>query len=141
MIPKFRVWDKQNNCWTNYAISDDLPIFYDKHTGCWHRKNKDRFVLMQSTGERDKNVKEIYIGDIVRGERPSLLNETEKIEIIGIVKESCAEVVIENSKGMYDPLANYFAVIYESGKAEIEVIGNIYETPELRRNLNDSKEM
>lgn len=131
MIPKFRVWDKQNNCWTNYSISDDLPIFYDKHTGCWHRKNKDRFVLMQSTGVKDKNGVEIYIGDIVRGVRPNLDNEAETVETIGQVVEDCCEVVIEDENGTYDPFENYFAIVYQKGKAEIEVIGNIYENPEL----------
>ena len=89
------------------------------------------FVFMQSTGKRDKNAKEIYIGDIVRGVRPNLDNETERVETIGIVKEDCCEVVIEDSKGTYDPFINYFAIVYQQGKAEIEVIGNIWETPEL----------
>lgn len=91
----------------------------------------DDFVFMQSTGLRDKNANEIYIGDIVRGVRPNLNNETERIETIGVVKESCCEVVIEDEKGTHDPFENYFAIVYQSGKAEIEVIGNIYENPEL----------
>lgn len=91
----------------------------------------DDFVFMQSTGLRDKNANEIYIGDIVRGVRPNLDNETERIETKGVVKESCCEVVIEDEKGAHDPFENYFAIVYQQGKAEIEVIGNIYENPEL----------
>ena len=131
MIPRYRAWDKENKCWTNYAIIDNMQRFYDKHIGDWLYENKDWFVIMQSTGLRDKNAKEIYIGDIVRGVRPNLDNETERVETIGIVKEDCCEVVIEDSKGTYDPFINYFAIVYQQGKAEIEVIGNIYENPEL----------
>ena len=106
-------------------------MIHQKHSNISIKSLYNDFVFMLSTGLMDKNAKEIYIGDIVRGVRPSLINETKKIEIIGIVKEAGGEVVIEDSKGAYDPLANYFVVIYESGKAEIEVIGNIWETPEL----------
>lgn len=132
MKPKFRAWDKQNKAWTNYAITDDQQRFYDKQTGCWHcDKNNDRFLLMQSTGLKDFNGVEIYIGDIVRGVRPNLDNETERIETIGVVKDACCEVVIEDENGTYDPFENYFAIVYQQGKAEIEVIGNIWETPKL----------
>lgn len=48
---KFRAWDKDFKRWTNYSIADDLPRFYDKHTGCWKTdKEGKRFVLSQYTG-------------------------------------------------------------------------------------------
>lgn len=43
---KFRAWDKEHKRWTNYSIADDLPRFYDKHTGCWKTDQKgERFIL------------------------------------------------------------------------------------------------
>ena len=106
-------------------------MIHQRHSTIPMKSLYNVFVFMQSTGKRDKNVKEIYIGDIVRGVRPNPYNETEIVETLGIVKESCCEVVIEDSKGTHDPLSNYFAIVYQQGKAEIEVIGNIWETPEL----------
>ena len=109
MIPKFRAWDKENKCWTNYAITDDLPIFYDKHTGCWHRKNKDRFVLMQFTRVSDIRGKEIFEGDIV-----STIHGLCEVKLVEdgyrIIKGSQAGSLVAQ---------------------DLRVVGNIYENPEL----------
>ena len=141
MIPKFRAWDKQNNCWTNYAISDDLPIFYDKHTGCWHRKNKDRFVLMQSSGLKDKNGEEIYEGDIL------LSTASEN-------KEDWKKWQVHYADGRF--LIDYKQIPKDKRKRKnleledlcednvwlygLEVIGNIYENTNLTE-LNKYKRM
>lgn len=106
-------------------------MIHQKHVTASIKSLYNNFVFMQSTGLRDKNFKEIYIGDIVRGVRPNLDNEIEKIETIGVVKDTRCEVVIEDEKGTYDPFENYFAIVYQSGKAEIEVIGNIWENSDL----------
>jgi hypothetical protein len=104
---KFRAWDKeQNNMW----LWEDL---IDKQ--CTYLNSK-YFVAMQYTGLKDKNGKEVYEGDIIRV-------NNEKMELVfrdgyfGWGKQH---------KGMYsfDPF----------GCEEIEVIGNIYENPELLNN-------
>lgn len=129
MIPKFRVWCKIDN--TMIKPMTIQKMIHQRHSTIPLKSLYNDFVFMQSTGLRDKNANEIYIGDIVRGVRPNLDNETERIETKGVVKESCCEVVIEDEKGTHDPFENYFAIVYQQGKAEIEVIGNIYENPEL----------
>lgn len=129
MIPKYRAWCKIDN--TMIKPMTIQKMIHQRDSNIPMKSLYNDFVFMQSTGLRDKNAKEIYIGDIVRGERPNLINGTEREETIGVVKESCCEVVIEDKKGTYDPFENYFAIVYQSGKAEIEVIGNIYENPEL----------
>nr|DAF57891.1 MAG TPA: YopX protein [Siphoviridae sp. ctXYk3]DAK24486.1 MAG TPA: YopX protein [Caudoviricetes sp.] len=129
MIPRYRVWCKIFN--TMIKSMTIQKMIYQRNSSTSIASLYDDFVFMQSTGLRDKNANEIYIGDIVRGVRPNLDNETERIETKGVVKESCCEVVIEDEKETHDPFENYFAIVYQSGKAEIEVIGNIYENPEL----------
>ena len=129
MIPKFRVWCKIFNVMIKPLTIQKM--LHQRNSSASINSLYDDFVFMQSTGLRDKNANEIYIGDIVRGVRPNLDNETKRIETIGVAKDTHCEVVIEDNKGTYDPFENYFAIVYQQGKAEIEVIGNIYENPEL----------
>lgn len=129
MIPRYRVWCKIFNIMIEPMTIQKM--IHQRNSSTSITSLYDDFVFMQSTGLRDKNANEIYIGDIVRGVRPNLDNETERIKTKGVVKESCCEVVIEDKEGTHDPFENYFAIVYQQGKAEIEVIGNIYENPEL----------
>ena len=129
MRNKYRAWCKLDN-----TMIKPMTIQGMIHQKCSTIPLKSLyrdFVFMQSTGKRDKNAKEIYIGDTVRGVRPNLDNEAETVETIGKVVDTGCEIVIEDKKGTHDPFENYFAIVYQNGNAEIEVIGNIWENPKL----------
>lgn len=120
---KFRAWDK----WAKKVIdsfhlridlSGDLYFWqWTEGGGKAHQEEtKDRFVLMQYTRLKDKNGKEIYEGDIVKHEEGNL------------VVEWCEQEV---------GFRLYNGVIYRQtpepniSEWDIEIIGNIYENPEL----------
>lgn len=119
---KFRAWDKTKEIFTNYQIVDDMLYFMDKFTGVWKRDdNQDRFVLMQSTGLKDKNGVEIFEGDIIDvGTRIPFLNKIQRDEETAYLK------LVPLDKRWTE---SYFTNFED--KSRYEVVGNIYENKEL----------
>ena len=108
---KFRAWDKkQNKMRQDFNLSWSGKILFEDSIG------SDEFEIMQYTGLKDKNGKEIYEGDIVRISD----NHTEVINWIGD----------GDWMGEKQPLVGFIhnASIY---KKPIEVIGNLYENANL----------
>ena len=117
---KFRIWDKFCETWlTDFAINQDGKInkFFNSEEAL-----KRRFVLMQSTGLKDKNGKLIYEGDIV---------EVINCRGANAVVEFDIDLVMFKLKG--EKFAS--SALQHIRKDYFEVIGNIYENKEL---LNDT---
>nr|DAV27943.1 MAG TPA: YopX protein [Caudoviricetes sp.] len=118
---KFRAWDRFKQRWSNYKINDDTVYFMDKNTGVWYgsynKRYKD-FNLMQYTGLKDMRGKEIYEGDVL-------------FESFG---ERYYKVVFENGsfraefEGDFEEYSFDLIDVVAQG---CEVVGNIYENPEL----------
>lgn len=137
-LPKYRAWDHDDKkMWKVVAMSESIygdcedsyikvcefdksPM--DKETDIRLSFN---FDLMQFTGLYDKNGKEIYEGDIVRFHYKTGVYKIGTVvwnDLFGSWDIDCPDFVSYKSLGQY--------------KSVSEVIGNIYENPEL---LEESK--
>ena len=117
---KFRVWDNERNAMFN-SKSVDIDFFEGKieitsdtirYDEVYTDEIKD-FELMQYVGCKDKNGEEIYEGDIVK------LFEYKVIDNIVLPEEI---VIIKDIREGCDALRP---------SQHMEVIGNIYENPDL----------
>jgi uncharacterized phage protein (TIGR01671 family) len=113
-IIKFRAWDRESkkmlmDVWVNnFAVSPDFISL----------SNED-YIPMQFTGLRDKNGKQIYEGDIVADEEGKR----------GVVEYEAPEFIAMDTHGSKDDCAGCLNVMVFPNSCE--VIGNIYENPEL----------
>ena len=126
---KFRFWNRIAQRFqpaSKYAIDGkgDL-VAYDYEMGAYNDAvpfSKTCIVAQQYTGLKDKNDKEIYEGDIVKATSDQYKNENFVGKVI--FDEGCFLTWINKNdiRGIW------------SGE-DIEVVGNMYETPELLNQL------
>lgn len=130
MIPKFKVYIKEYNCFADYIEA----VGYDtsKIDLCWGIEESgtfgfDEVEFLRSTGVKDKNGKEIFEGDLIT--ETGVFNSTVKYgkwdyeEDFGAVSESIG-FYIDNS---YDGTIWYEPFRYNDVQRHFEVVGNIYE--------------
>lgn len=121
---KFRAWDTHLNKMIPEKDGFYLGSVYSEIMG------GDEYPLMQYTGLKDKNGREIYEGDIVTAWRPRPRHlpkdPFKKIQVTGnVVYEPPAFFLII---GVYDD-RNW--IEFEHNAEPYEIIGNIYENLEL----------
>ena len=120
MIPKFRAWDKLNNeMYVVEQINFNRGEFESIGYGITSLRGADEVKLMQSTGLKDKNGKEVFVGDIVKCTRGCSNEVYLEKEYGGTFIGGMPAVYL---KGL---LSGYAWTESE------EIIGNIYENPEL----------
>lgn len=129
---KFRAWDTVDHSMTSHpgveiAGSYTLPSFL--------AYLEERYVLMQFTSLKDKNGKDVFEGDIVRFKwnpifnEPSVMDEFQYERPVSYYdKWGCFVMTIFSTKGENQRVA--VGSPTEAG-GTIEVIGNIYQNPEL----------
>lgn len=120
-MPKFRAWLKKEQKMDNEIdhiswLEDELYCIGD---GITYMVSAEDLVLMQSTGLKDKNGKEVFIGDIIKCTRGCLHEVYIEKEYGGTFIGGMPAVYLK------DLGEGYAWTEHE------EIIGNIYENPEL----------
>ncbi|WP_420789668.1 YopX family protein [Streptococcus sp. K0074] len=129
MIPRYRVWHHE----LGRLMSVKCMFFHDSEIEEFELNDAlmndyitaypDEIVLMQSTGLKDKNDKEIFEGDILACE-----TDNEVINLNVFWDEEHALFMFESKKyNEQEPLAE----LVENNTYPFEIIGNIYENPDL----------
>lgn len=132
MIPKFRAYSTEENEMyyphndknVDWTIDDEtgfIAPLVNLGSGMWGMI--DKYALMQSTVLKDKNGVEIFDGDIVK-------HEDGELSFIGIVKRDCYRFYIEaiGVDNSYD-FEDFSDTCTRT--AELTIVGNVYENPEL----------
>lgn len=123
MVPKFRAWNGYRKIMADYVSAiqngdtqgtpSSVNVIVNGKNETWDIKN-DHVELLQATGLKDANGKEIYVGDIIEA-----------------TIEGCIQYNKYLVKNMWDPHVwmsdpdSY----YDLSKMEVE--GNVHENPEL----------
>ena len=113
---KFRVWDVKQNRWLDNESIEKLHYNYNY--------SEENLIFQQYIGMNDKNGKDIYEGDIVRYKVKYYFDkEYNRIDIVNFIM------------GEFTPIPKNHIVedddFYSVYISDYEVIGNIYENPEL----------
>lgn len=122
---KFRVWDKDEKCWVSFVDDTYDYVWALTLDGQFIYTSKDRiypqehWVMTQYTGLKDKQGIEIYEGDIVDyNNKFKLLIEFSDVNASFIAKRVSDETMLMNFRK-------------NMAEERLEVIGNVYENPEL----------
>jgi len=126
MIPKFRAWDKvfKEMVQVNALLLDEQVIKVTYKNGNIAKEDVKEYVLMQSTGLKDKNGKEIFEGDVVRMRNPRDRRQIGKFQVVRVANSPMLGLL---DKKLTTEIFN----LYEHMRNYYEIAGNIYENPKL----------
>ena len=139
---KFRAWDKLTRIIVPYEEMSchESKFEYGRRALLSGFLQNPDYEVMQFTGLKDKNGVEIYEGDIVNGvfetsdDWQTYKSPYKKLRVTYNNEYACFTTCSTISNEPKHPFENYLNFLYQL--TEIEVIGNIFQNPEL---LEDSK--
>ena len=130
---KFRVWitDWGNSTpYLEYIKEGCLRVYF----GNWERGGYKNAIFQQFTGLKDKNGREIYEGDILKEHHYEDWGDEEGFEYVGVVRHRSYS---NDAGNQFSGFVTYPNLRENKGyagnpiKVDCEVIGNIFENPDL----------
>ena len=125
MRPEFRAWTKEGKAmyYDVYPFKDDtLLLSYDEIA--FDEVPASDFILMRSTGLKDKNGKEIFEGDVVKY-KSGCYTYTEEVAY----NKNFAGFGVRDANA--DVILTFWVLAENIDLSSLEVVGNIYQNPEL----------
>ena len=127
---KFRAWDKKYHkmIFTGFHLLGEVMAFSQIEQYLFKTKKTDNvptierwndIELMQFTGLKDKNGKEIYEGDIITS------------KLYPFQDNYCHDIYFNEAEFRVRWTMFRLSEMFEHANHNVEVIGNIYENPEL----------
>ena len=142
---KFRAWLKEKKIMGEVLGIDILHkeiFFLNEDVDCYEHVDFKNIELMQYTGMKDVTEKEIYEGDVVKLIHTGIEISADRLEVlkrfVGIIKyENGIFKIVKTEKSLIE--SKYFEmeqkkiseIFIYSKLYDLEVVGNIYENPEL----------
>lgn len=131
MIPKFRAWDNVEKKFVEHFFITDNGLICNMEKPTSDRKllipiEKSELILMQSTGLKDKNGKEIFEGDIISDGHTS--RDIRHHQTLGFytIDGNGVEGFFGDTASLED-----FEEVSKYISENIEIIGNIYENKDI----------
>lgn len=121
MIPKFRAWDKETKTMNGMA-----EIYRNRNQEIELHPRDENIILMQSTGLKDKNGKEIFEGDILKVAN----NDSSWFEVVKYDHDK-AMFISKEVNLKYEVPETPLYDLFSPYLFKVEVIGNIWEDGDL----------
>ena len=128
---KYRAWDKEfkEMVVVNALVLDEQVIKATYKNGNVVKEDMKCYDIMQSTSKKDKHGNEIFAGDI--------LKVTDKhegkdswLEVVSYSEEKAMFITDEINRDFKTPASSLYG-LFDTDLFIVEIVGNIYEQPEL----------
>ena len=135
---KFRIWDKKLQIFSK-DLDTIFGLDWNGNLRCLTSfREHDDFFIQQFTGLKDKNNKQIYEGDIVKFDIEGVDHGPEREvgntgEVWFCEEDGCWAFGKYTNQQYNPPFDWYYTLADRIDRETLEVIGNVFENPELMK--------
>ena len=127
---KYRAWDKEfkEMVVVNALVLDEQVIKATYKNGNVTKDDMKCYDIMKATSLKDKHDKEIFAGDILK-----VTDKHDKdswLEVVSYSEEKAMFITDEVNRDFKTPASSLYS-LFDTDLFIVEIVGNIYEQPEL----------